>query len=40
MPILVQLEMITEGTPEGEKITVAVQILKMGRVGGPLGMRA
>ena len=37
--ILVQLKMIADGPPGGVEIAVAVRILRMGWVGGPLGMR-
>ena len=40
IPIPVQPYMIADRTPEGGDITVAVQVLRTGREGGPLGMRA
>ena len=39
IPIPVQPYMIADRTPEGGDITVAVQVLRTGREGGPLGKR-
>ena len=39
IPILVQLLMIADGTPEGKYIAVAVRRIQTGRTGGPSGMR-
>ena len=40
LPILVQPVSIADGPPEGGEIVATVRELRLGRVGGPSGMKA